>query len=47
VPFFVTGALMLVGAIVAVTLIDPTRRVLPANAPAGVAAAIEPVSSAR
>lgn len=32
-PFYATGALMVVGAIVAVTLIRPDQRVLPANAP--------------
>ena len=32
-PFFATGGLMLVGAIVAITLVRADRRVLPANAP--------------
>ncbi|MGH7912226.1 MAG: MFS transporter, partial [Candidatus Dormibacteraceae bacterium] len=36
-PFFATGGLMVVGAIVAVTLIRADRRVLPTNAPPDVA----------
>lgn len=46
-PFFATGALMLVGSLVAITLVRADRRVLPANAPPEVVASPDIASTAR
>ncbi|MGH7911779.1 MAG: MFS transporter [Candidatus Dormibacteraceae bacterium] len=45
-PFFATGGLMAVGAIVAVTVLRADRRVFPTNAPAAAVAAVQETAAA-